>query len=126
MTFLVPIRTVSELNRREHWAARAKRTAANRDAVACALKVRAPPPLPVSVRLTRIAPRALDSDNLAGALKATRDQVAVWLGLPIAKRRGRPVADDRDPRVAWAVDQRRAGPHSYGVEIEILQREVAA
>jgi hypothetical protein len=57
--------------------------------------------------MTRLGPSAgLDSDNLAGALKAVRDGVADWLGI-----------DDRDPRVAWVCDQRRAA--CWGVEIAV-------
>lgn len=105
---VVPIRAESTLNRREHWAARARRVKAERTAVGWALRPHRPPLLPVLVILTRIAPRELDSDNLAAALKGTRDQVAAWLGLD----------DDRDGRdVAWLVRQRRARPREYAVEV---------
>jgi len=51
----------------------------------------------VVVHLVRAAPRRLDSDNLARAFKAVRDQVAAQLGL----------ASDADPRVAWLYEQER-------------------
>lgn len=50
----------------------------------------------VVVRLVRVAPRQLDSDNAASAAKSVRDGVADALGV-----------DDRDPRVVWLVDQER-------------------
>jgi len=122
MSVTVPIRTVSESNSREHWAKRAKRAKAQRGAVvltlrsvtlgevrnrwiyeACMLRG-------LVVTLTRIAPRALDDDNLRGALKAVRDGVADWLGL----------ASDRDPRITWQYSQERGVPHEYAVRVDIV------
>lgn len=55
------------------------------------------PPLPVVVTLTRVAPRALDDDNLAYSFKAIRDGVADGLGVR-----------DNDPRVSWRYEQRKS------------------
>jgi hypothetical protein len=96
MTVTYACRTVSEANRREHWAPRAKRTKAHREAAMLVTRSRLLCPLPIVVTLTRIAPRALDDDNLRGALKATRDGVADAFGV-----------DDRDPRVVWQYGQRK-------------------
>lgn len=83
----LPIQTVSEANRREHWAARARRAKAQRSAVLLALRCqqvevatyrKAPM---VRVLLVRTGPRKLDDDNLRGALKAVRDGVADWRGV---------------------------------------------
>lgn len=63
---------------------------------------------PVVVTLTRIAPREIDSDNCIGGLKATRDGIADWLGVP-----------DNDPRVQWRYDQRKGQPKEYAVEVEV-------
>jgi len=53
------------------------------------------------VLLVRCAPRLLDDDNLAAALKPVRDGVADALGI-----------DDRDSRVTWVVAQEKAAlPH---------------
>jgi hypothetical protein len=93
----IPLRTVSVLNRRDHWAVRAKRTKAEREMFAWALLLEAKPALPVVVKLTREAMRSLDSDNLAASFKAGRDQIAEWLGI-----------DDADPRVEWKYQQRKA------------------
>lgn len=115
--YYIPIRTYSTLNQRTHWAVRARRTKAERAAVRlCLLGVR---PLradeAATVELVRIAPRVLDDDNLRGALKGTRDQVALMLGLP----------DDRDPRVRWVYGQRRGGVGEYAVAITVA-REAAS
>jgi len=99
------LRTVSLSNTREHWAKRAKRAKHHRQ---CAWYVTPSYPLPCIVRLIRIAPRALDDDNLTGALKSVRDGVADGLGV-----------DDRDPRVSWEYAQERGKAGEYAVRIEI-------
>lgn len=102
----VPIRTVPGLNAREHWRARSKRVKAERTATAWALAKSGRPPIPCSVRLTRVAPsNGVDSDNLQGALKAIRDQVAQWL-----------LVDDKHEHLVRYVYSQRRGP--WGVEIE--------
>lgn len=109
MTIHIPMRLPSAANLREHWAARAKRVKVQRLAVAYYLGGGGPrPPFPVVVTLTRIAPRALDGDNLQGAFKGPRDEVARWLGVP-----------DNDPRIEWRYDQRRDGPKVYAIEIAL-------
>lgn len=120
MTVLVPLRTRSAPNLREHWASRARRVRDERRIVAWCLQSpgrRVPPQerrLPCVVTLTRIAPRALDDDNLRGALKATRDEVAAWL-----------LVDDRDPRVTWTYAERRGAVREYAVEVSVAWPEVA-
>ena len=108
----------SAANLREHWATKARRVQAQRRQVALYLAVSGAKVLPLihllarneSVRvtctLTRIAPRKLDDDNLAAALKAIRDQVADVLGL-----------DDGSPRWTWAYAQ-ESGHSSYRIELE--------
>lgn len=137
MTITLPIRTVSEANQHAHWRARSTRAKCQRSGVALALyrpltpfrralavdayafaerategnlaqaKACAVPPH-VVVTLTRIAPRSLDSDNLAGSQKHVRDGVADALGI-----------DDRDSRVAWCYAQRNGVTREYAVEIVV-------
>ena len=60
---------------------------------------------PCTVTLTRVAPSSgLDDDNLAGALKGVRDEVAKWLRV-----------DDRDRATVLRV---RAAARPWGVRIE--------
>lgn len=108
MTLTLPIKVVSEANMRGHWAAKANRAKRQRKAAwAYLLADNAPRTLPATITLTRIAPRMLDDDNLAGAFKAVRDGVADYFQV-----------DDGDPRYRWRYDQR---PGKRGVyEIEIL------
>lgn len=109
----VPIRTVPGMNAREHWRARSRRVKTERTAIAWALTGQTKPQLPCVVTLTRVAPsNGLDDDNLAGALKAVRDQVAEWLG----------VDDKRRDVVRYTYEQRR-GP--WGVEVAFAAMPVS-
>lgn len=98
----------SEANARGHTrAAKGGRTKRIRSVVARAFHGVALPPLPLRVCVTRIAPCALDSDNIHGSgAKAVRDQVADALGL----------RSDRDRRVEWRVAQTK-GP--VGVRVTL-------
>lgn len=113
------MRLPSTANLREHWAAKAKRTKAHRNAGRLAWQQlwRAGAVLPVQcwtplvVTLTRVSPRQLDDDNLASAFKAFRDGLADGM-----KPHG--VADDRDPRVRWVYAQER-GEAAVRVGVEV-------
>lgn len=115
MTLTIPLHTISESNARQHWAKRAKRVKAQRATTCMAL--RAHPAIEkqrwamrctdgLMVTLTRIAPRTLDTDNAAGAMKAVRDGVADALGIK-----------DNDARCRWSYKQRKGKPKEYAVEI---------
>ena len=68
-------------NSREHWRVKAKRVAAERTCTSYALMGEKKPPIPCSVRLTRIGRGLLDDDNLVGSMKGVRDEIAKWLGV---------------------------------------------
>ena len=114
MKFIVPVRTVSEANQREHWAAKARRAKVQREAAGMTMVSmgvhRGRPKPPLSVTLTRVAPLKLDTDNLARSLKAVRDGIADALGI-----------DDGDERVTWLYAQRRGAAKTYEVEVEIKE-----
>ena len=102
----VPLRTVSGMNAREHHMARARRVKGERLLVAWHLASVKKPSVPLVVTLTRIAPsNGLDDDNLAGALKACRDEIAEWIGV-----------NDRDRKTARYEYEQERGP--WGVRIE--------
>ena len=113
MIVTMPIHTVSELNQREHWTVRVHRRRAQRAAVVLLLP-KDRPPLPVTVTLTRIAPRKIDKhDNYRSCFKAIVDEIAHIYG----------VKDD-DPRITWEYgEQERGEPKEYAVRIEIEGRE---
>lgn len=93
--FRVSMEAPSTPNLREHWGPKASRTKRQRGAIARKMPKWPGGPL-LLVRLTRIAPRALDGDNMQGAMKAIRDQVAAGLRV-----------DDRAPLVEWQYHQEK-------------------
>lgn len=117
--FEVPVRLVSLLNAREHWATKARRARKQREAarmcaLSCTLFAEIAPAIaggaPLVVTITRIAPRQLDDDNLAGSAKHVRDGIADALGI-----------DDGDERVQWRYAQakeRHPGCYTCRVRIE--------
>ncbi|MCQ4165123.1 hypothetical protein [Tahibacter harae] len=117
----LPIETVSEANTHTHWRERQRRAKKQRQEAARALEraitARGGQPLemPLQVTLVRVGPRALDSDNLQGALKHVRDGIADAVGI-----------DDRDSRYHWRYEQARGRPLAVRITIEIEQSEEAA
>lgn len=113
--FQVPVRTVSEMNRRDHWAVRLRRKKEQREAVAVAWqnnlrgkKIQ----LPCVVKLTRIGPKPLDGDNWQSGAKFIRDIIAQKLGV-----------DDGSDQVRWEYEQMPVGIREYAVKISITSRE---
>lgn len=117
VTIRIPIRTQSEANMREHWAPKANRAKVQRQTVEWHVRAKAPPPDgPLDIYLTRIAPRALDGDNLQTSFKAIRDGIAKALGL----------RDDREGKhVDWFYSQERGQPKEYAVLVRIVSRVAA-
>lgn len=111
LTVTLPIRAESVSNIREHWSKRASRAKLHRTTAWAELRAADKEPRllgPLVVRLVRVAPRQLDDDNLRGSLKAARDGVADWLGVP-----------DNDPRVRWDYAQEKGKPKTYAVRVEV-------
>jgi hypothetical protein len=102
------MRLPSAANLREHWSKRHRRVKLQRHVVGLYLANKPRPALPVVVTLTRVAPRALDGDNLQSAFKGIRDEVAKWIGFA-----------DNNPRIRWEYAQRRDGVGVYAVEIAV-------
>lgn len=106
----IPLKIISVANMRMHWAVKAKLVKSQRQTVYNALTHLAAPPVPpLTIVLTRVAPRSLDGDNLQSGFKATRDSVADWLGI-----------DDGSPLLDWQYCQRKGDPKTYSVEIEVI------
>jgi hypothetical protein len=110
----LPLKIESTANKREHWSRRASRAKAHRSAGYYALREQDCMPLfrrdtpPMTVTLTRIAPRELDSDNLAISFKSVRDGIADWLGVK-----------DNDKRITWVYAQEKGAPKHYAARIEV-------
>lgn len=109
-SFAIPLRLVSEANQREHWSVRSRRRRAHRSQVALVAKAKfKTPTLPCTIRMTRVAPRQLDSDNLVSSFKASRDGLADWLSI-----------DDRTDLISWEYRQERGAPKFYGLRVEVI------
>ena len=104
----LPLKIVSVANMREHWRTRASRAKLQRRTASALLSSHKPPMLPITVVLTRVAARKLDTDNLAHAFKAVRDGVADWLGI-----------DDGDERITWEYGQRK-GKGAAHAEVAVI------
>lgn len=110
----VSVETPSLTNQREHWSVRKKRASLHRmmTRAVWAQMVHGSHlegsvvDFPLEVILTRVAPRPLDDDNLRGALKHVRDELAALFGV-----------DDRDPRVRWHYGQEKGRPAGVRVMI---------
>lgn len=104
--FLLPIRTGRGLNDRLNPFARHRQNKSERRAVALLFprleRARMVPPFVVT--LTRVSPatRPMDCDNLTGALKSIRDEVARQLKIDDGDR-SKAVWQYRQERGKWAV-----------------------
>lgn len=109
----IPIRTGRGPNNREHYMARHRRTKAEREATAWAIRMQRPekPALPCVILLTRESPSIgrLDDDNVRGSLKAIRDEIAAWLGV-----------DDRHSDVV-RYEYAQAKAKEWGVRVEVVR-----
>ena len=105
---LLPIKTVSVMNTREHWSVRARRAKLHRMTAQLALVGHVAPGLPVTITMTRISTGTLDGDNLQSGCKAARDGIADWLG-----------ADDGDPLVTWVYAQQKGKRAEYGLIVRV-------
>ncbi len=112
ITFEFPLRIISVANAWEHWRARVARQQREKAATmrACyAYKVRALKPHEhAAITLTRVGPRTLDDDNVAGGFKSTRDQIANHLGV-----------DDGSDRLRWVYRQAHGKRGEYAVRVSI-------
>jgi crossover junction endodeoxyribonuclease RusA len=111
LTVIIPIKTVSAANVREHYMVRARRVKSERMAAYVCMRMAGPAPSgKATITLTRITgPRGktLDDDNLATSQKAIRDGIADWLG----------VQDDH-PRLTWRYGQEKGSEWAVRVEVE--------
>ena len=111
--FTVPgLRIVSEMNTRDHWSTRHRRFKSQRrdvwgywhakvDRGMRAELMLIPPKL---IRLTRLGPKLLDKDNLAGGLKACIDELAALVGVD-------------DARLTWEFAQEKASGYALRIEV---------
>lgn len=120
MKITIPLVLPSPNRKLSWWAAHAE-TRRQKQAVALALFQLDAPPMPCRVVLTRVAPRAYDSDNVRTALKVVRDMTAAWLkpeAVVVSKTLVVNMGNcDRGSDIRWAYRQRKGS--DYAVEIEV-------
>jgi len=118
----LPLRLRNEKSSHAHWAKRRGRVQFERQYVyehLTSLWEDGPLlGLPLVVTITRIAPRALDGDNLQCACSATRDAISDWLAGQYLK------GNDRQDRLEWRYEQRYVCPQFYAVEIRVERPNV--
>jgi hypothetical protein len=106
---VVPLRLPSLANCRLHWRALHRLKVNQQFTVFGYMLAAKLPPLPATITLTRVGPRTLDSDNLAGAFKFVRDQIADLYGV-----------DDGSPLYEWRYGQDVG--RGYAIRIDIERR----
>lgn len=115
--FTMPLRLVAEVNAREHWRARHKRSQMQHMTTTAiglaALRRVAQMSPPYHVSIVRVGPRRMDMDNVIGSAKHVRDAVAKLLD----------VDDGDEARVKFEYGQRATGRklplRPYQVEVAI-------
>lgn len=125
----IPIKTVSEANKREHWHKAAQRHTQQQFFIRSAFNAEIRLiPMPCVITLTRIGPRFLDGDNLVMAFKWIRDEIGACLfpekvveihirGRGTVRNKGHA---DSDPRVTWKYAQEKGKIPGIRIEIEEL------
>lgn len=105
ITWKIPIRLLSEANLSgEHWSHKSKRQQTQQLQVKAELKgIDKLVDFPCKIVMTRLSPRLLDDDNLVGAFKHIRDQIADCILPGLAKGRA-----DGDPRLSWKCEQEKS------------------
>ncbi len=84
ISFSFPLRVLSEANQHEHWSKKNKRKVAQQNETAAMWRFHVGQKsikLPCAITFTKFGPTLLDSDNLQGAFKHVRDEVARQLGV---------------------------------------------
>ena len=119
--FELPIfKTVSESNVKEHYrisGARHRWQQKRIKGILMSKKEAACVKLPCTVKLTRISPRKLDSDNLTMAFKWIRDEIADFLIPGLKKGRA-----DSDSRIEWEYAQEKSKTSETGIKIEFVEK----
>ena len=114
VTWILPIKTVSEANCSEHWTKKAKRHKQQKYFIQLALKKDIKKiTLPCRIKLTRISTRSLDYDNLVSSQKWTLDAICDLL-IPGLK----PGRADTDKRITASYFQEKGKKYSIKIEID--------
>lgn len=115
VSFSVPVKILSEANNTDHWSKKKARKDETRKKIKLKWLVIGSPTvkLPCIIKITRIAPRELDFDNLVYSMRNITNIIADLLIPGLAPGRA-----DGDKRLKFEYLQRKI-PKTYSVEIEI-------
>lgn len=125
VTWILPIKTVSEINCSEHWSKKHKRHKLQQFFVRQLFIHEATEiTLPCEIKLTRLSPRQMDCDNLPTSMKYIKDEIAEHLtgkgGYYITKK-GHVKAikghADNDKRITWSYHQEKYKILAVKIEI---------
>jgi hypothetical protein len=114
--WIVPAKTVSESNQREHWRISHMRHKTQKILTQRSFReIHASFSIPAIIVLTRLSPRLLDDDNLHGSLKHCRDALADCIipGLQAGR------ADDPKYGLTFQVKQEKS--KDKGIKIQIYE-----
>lgn len=111
----IPIKTVSEANKHEHWTKAHKRHKMQKNAIYAILSGKLSSiKIPCKIKLIRIAPRKLDADdNLPMSFKFIKDYICSIIRPGLKPGR----ADDKG--FIFEYDQKKGESKEYAIEIEI-------
>ena len=98
---------VSESNSSEHYLVKSKRHKIQKHIVWAYLKRIPIPQMPITVTLTRYAPRPYDGDNVIPAFKYVRDAISEYILGEVDNKKYRPGRADSDPRIKWKYSQEK-------------------
>lgn len=112
MIVKIPYKLFPIANKYEFWAQRSKRV--KKEYTLVASYIEELPQLPVKVTLTRIAPRAWDSDNAIIAFKNIRDAISCMY-FPLEPK-GKM---DETEYFQWNYEQKKGDSKEHAIEIRI-------
>lgn len=73
--------------------------------------------MPITVTLTRYAPRPYDGDNVIPAFKYVRDAISEYILGEVDNKKYRPGRADSDPRIKWKYSQEKTTQEENYIKI---------
>ena len=112
---VIPVKLITP-NQYEHWTRRNKRTKILRTIIGHRWNIDKPNvTLPCLIKLTRIAPRKLDFDNLCSSQKFVCDVICDFVNPGLQAGRA-----DADKRIKIRYFQEKGEPKEHAIKIEIF------
>lgn len=118
----MPIKIESVANKREHWSKKYSREKAQKLAVKLNFLtvLKRDLELPVLIKLTRVAPRTLDYDNLVAGMKHVVDCIADIIKPGLSAGRA-----DSSEDMSFVYEQQKGKAKEYKLLIEVIEKHNA-